>query len=167
MLRIWLPKTGAILTVHSQKTKELKKADGWDLLSHKAIICSWSGRVDQSPSHILICDGVLNCTCLPLSKGRAVLCGTDEGVLHVWDLWKVNGDWLHTDLKRVISDEYNLVLQNRMRRACFPTNEKTIVRGNSFHKSAIVGVSAFPGRGFDNGTCEVGSIDETGVIVLW
>lgn len=119
------------MSIHSPQVKHLKTKRSF--YQSKNIICIWKSYTSMFPSRILISDHFIKIPCLCVLKSFAVITGTEEGFIQVWDTR------CHEICFRPEEEhELSLFIQQKMQKVSFkvPKNADYCC-GNTSHKPII------------------------------
>lgn len=146
---------------------------------HRGIVCWWNRYAPSRPSLVFVSAGSLtSCCCTSTSAsatlyGGFLICGTEEGTLHVWDMNEP--EYHHTVLDMgTVPGPASENAELRATSAPDGTRRRFVLRNPSFvsdyesaenHSTPVV--SVYSKENGPGTSPTVVSLDETGTVVLW
>lgn len=119
----------------------------------KSLVCLWPLEQTTNPEHLLIARSLVSC-CGSASNGR-VVAGMSDGSLALWELREPRH--MH---KEVLLGSASCTLRSPSFSTACATS------ANAMHQSAVIAVKTLSGNDEERG-CQIASIDEEGLVVLW
>lgn len=86
--------------------------DDPNFIQTKSVLCIWQAHESSKPIRVMSSQGNISKGCVCILKNSAILCGTKEGILQLWDVKKSFGSCLENNVikepKEYYLEEYQL-----------------------------------------------------------